>query len=421
MQIVNARLRQRPELYRIEISNGLFTDITAQDSPQTATAEQLDAGGKLICAPFIEPHIHLDAALTAGEPSWNQSGTLFEGIERWGERKPLLNEADIRERVLKTLNLLIGNGVQFVRTHADTSDPSLVGLKTLCALRDELKDKIDIQVVAFPQDGLLSYPGGDKLMEEALEIGADVVGGIPHFEYTRELGVASMKRVIELAMKYDRLVDVHCDEIDDPNSRFLEVLACEAMFHDMGARVTASHTTAMHSYDNAYCSKLFRLLKNSGINFVSCPTESIHLQGRFDTYPKRRGVTRVKELRDAGMNVCLGEDSIFDPWYSLGNGRLLRTLDFAMHICQMMGYQDFASALDFITDNSARTLCLENYGIAVGNPASFILLDGEDDYSVLRKQGDVLLSVRNGKVIMQRRPAEVMTAPWITPPAFARH
>ena len=414
MQILNARLRQRPELYRLEIENGTFTAITEQDMPQTASEGQIDAGAKLICAPFIEPHIHLDAALTAGEPSWNQSGTLFEGIERWGERKPMLTEADIRERALKTLNLLIGNGVQFVRTHADTSDPSLIGLKTLCALRDELKDKIDIQVVAFPQDGLLSYPGGDRLMEEALEIGADVVGGIPHFEYTRELGVASMKRVIDLAIKYDRLVDVHCDEIDDPNSRFLEVLACEALFNDLGSRVTASHTTAMHSYDNAYCSKLFLLLKRSGINFVSCPTESIHLQGRFDTYPKRRGVTRVKELNAAGINVCFAEDSIFDPWYSLGNGKLLRTLDFGLHICQMMGYQDFSQALSLITDNSARTLNIEErYGIEVGKPASFNLLDGEDDYSVLRTQGEVLLSVRHGEIIMQREPAKITTPQWL--------
>ncbi|CAO1668661.1 cytosine deaminase [Halomonas sp. MES3-P3E] len=414
MQIINARLRQRPELYRLEIENGTFTAITAQDAPQTASAGQIDAGAKLVCAPFIEPHIHLDAALTAGEPSWNQSGTLFEGIERWSERKPMLTEADIRERALKTLNLLIGNGVQFVRTHADTSDPSLIGLKTLCTLRDELKDKIDIQVVAFPQDGLLSYPGGEKLMEEALEFGADVVGGIPHFEYTRELGVASMKRVIELAIKYDRLVDVHCDEIDDPNSRFLEVLACEALFNDLGSRVTASHTTAMHSYDNAYCSKLFLLLKRSGINFVSCPTESIHLQGRFDTYPKRRGVTRVKELNEAGINVCFAEDSIFDPWYSLGNGKLLRTLDFGLHICQMMGYQDFSQALSLITDNSARTLNIEErYGIEVGKPASFNLLEGEDDYSVLRNQGEVLLSVRHGEIIMQRDPAKITTPPWL--------
>ena len=414
MHIVNARLRQRSELFELKIENGVFTAIDAQQGHVEAKDACIDADGKLVCAPFIEPHIHLDAALTAGEPAWNESGTLFEGIERWGERKPMLSEADIRTRVYKTLNLLIGNGVQFVRTHADTSDPSLVGLKTLCALRDELKDKIDIQVVAFPQEGLLSYPGGEKLMEEALEIGADVVGGIPHFEYTRELGVASMKRVIELALKYDRLVDVHCDEIDDPNSRFLEVLACEALFNDLSNRVTASHTVAMHSYDNAYCSKLFRLLKKSNINFIACPTESIHLQGRFDTYPKRRGVTRVKELNEAGINVCFAEDSIFDPWYSLGNGRLLRTLDFGLHICQMMGYKDFSQALSLVTDNSARTLNIEErYGIEIGKPASFNLLDGEDDYSVLRNQGDVLLSVRHGEVIMQREPARIVTPLWI--------
>jgi len=421
MKIINARLRQKPELYTVTVTDGKFSAIEAQSCVMPVEADEINAGGNLLCAPFVEPHIHLDAALTAGEPEWNQSGTLFEGIERWGQRKPMLNEADIRSRALATIELLVQNGVQAIRTHADTTDPSLIGVKTLCAIRDELKDKITLQVVAFPQDGMMASAQATKLMEEAVEIGCDVVGGIPHFEYTRELGEQSVKKLLELARKHDRLVDVHCDEIDDPNSRFLEVLACEAMFHGMGERVTASHTTAMHSYDNAYCSRLFRLLKNSGINFVSCPTESIHLQGRFDTFPKRRGVTRVKELRDAGMNVCLGEDSIFDPWYSLGNGRLLRTLDFAMHICQMMGYQDFASALDLITDNSARTLCLQNYGIAVGHPASFILLEGEDDYSVLRKQGDVLLSVRNGEVILQRRPAEVISQPWISQPAFVRN
>jgi len=414
MIIINARLRQKTGLYTLEIDNGYFSAISEQNTRLTAMPDQFDADGKLACAPFIEPHIHLDAALTAGEPNWNQSGTLFEGIERWGERKPLLDETDIRRRALKTIELLVQNGVQYIRTHADVSDPTLVGLRTLCALRDELAGQIEIQVVSFPQDGLLSYPGGLELMEQALQIGADVVGGIPHFEYTRELGEASMKKVIELAMTYDRLVDVHCDETDDPNSRFLEVLAAEALFNNLGARVTASHTTAMGSYDNAYCSKLFRLLKKSGINFVSCPTESIHLQGRFDSYPKRRGLTRVKELNAAGINVCFGEDSIFDPWYSLGNGKLLRTLDFGLHICQMMGYADFSSALNLISDNSARTLNVDHrYGIEIGKPGSFILLDGEDDYAVIRKQGEVLLSVCHGDVIMQREPASVVTEGWI--------
>jgi len=413
MQIINARLRHQAALHTLTMVDGRFTAIEAQAQPLTPQPGQYDAQGLLACAPFVEPHIHLDAALTAGEPNWNQSGTLFEGIERWAERKPLLNEADIRLRVHETLELLIGQGVQHVRTHADISDPSLVGLKTLCALRDELKEKIHLQVVAFPQEGLLSYEGGLALMEEAIEVGADVIGGIPHFEYTRELGVASMQQVIALAVKHDKLVDVHCDETDDGQSRFLEVLAYESLKAGLGPRVTASHTTAMHSHDNAYCSKLFRLLKRADLNFIACPTESIHLQGRFDSYPKRRGVTRVKELDKAGLNVCLGQDSIFDPWYSLGNGKLLRTLDFGLHICQMMGHQDFSRALDFITDHSARTLQIADYGIAVGNPGNLILLDGEDDYSVLRRQGDVRLSVRQGQIIAERPVAALLTPPWL--------
>ncbi|ADZ89789.1 cytosine deaminase [Marinomonas mediterranea] len=409
MKIVNARLRKQSDLFTVEIKEGVFNSIKKQADSISALPTDMNANGNLLCAPFVEPHIHLDAALTAGEPEWNRSGTLFEGIERWSQRKPMLNEADIRARVTKTLELLIEQGVQHIRTHVDTTDPSLVALKTLCAMRDELKDTLDIQVVAFPQEGIPSFPNGEKLMEEAMEIGADVVGGIPHFEYTRELGEQSVKFLVKLALKYDRLIDVHCDEIDDPNSRFLEFLAYEALKHNIGNRVTASHTTAMHSYDNAYCSKLFRLLKHSGINFISCPTESIHLQGRFDTYPKRRGVTRVKELNEAGLNVSFAQDSIFDPWYSLGNGKLLRTLDSGLHICQMMGYDDFISALDFISDNSAKTLKLQNYGIKVGNPANAILLSGFDDYSVLRNQGDVLLNIRKGNIIMEKQPAKLLS------------
>lgn len=406
MKIINARLRKSATLFSLVIVDGKFQTITAQDKEITTTeAEDYDVKGKLVCAPFVEPHIHLDAALTAGEPNWNQSGTLFEGIERWGERKAMLTASDIRTRAVKTIELLVSKGVQFIRTHADVSDPSLIGLKTLCDLRDEIADKVTLQVVAFPQEGLCSFPNGEALMEEALQYGVDVIGGIPHFEYTRELGEQSMKAVVQLALKYDRLIDVHCDEIDDGNSRFLECLAYEALKHDLGSRVTASHTTAMHSYNNAYCSKLFRLLKKSKIHFISCPTESIHLQGRFDGYPQIRGITRVKELHQAGINVCLAQDSIMDPWYSLGNGNLLRTLDFGLHICHMMGYKDFTTALDFITDNSAKALNLTDiYGIEVGKPANFIVLDGEDDYSVLKNQSEVLASFRQGELLMEKTP-----------------
>lgn len=409
MNIINARLRGKPGLYRIELAGQRIGAIIAQDEGVVPVAgDDLDAGQNLVVPPFVEPHIHLDATLTAGQPEWNMSGTLFEGIERWAQRKQSTTHEDIKTRAKTTLQMLVDHGIQHVRTHVDVTEPGLVALKAMVEVRDEVRDLVDLQIVAFPQEGIESYPDGRALMTEAVAIGADVVGGIPHFENTREQGVASIQFLMDLAERTGCLVDVHCDETDDPQSRFLEVLAEHARVRQMGARVTASHTVAMGSYDNAYCSKLFRLLKLSGINFVSCPTESIHLQGRFDTYPKRRGVTRVAELDRAGMNVCFGQDSIVDPWYPLGNGNILRVLEAGLHICHMLGYQDLQRCLDLITDNSARALNLgERYGIETGRPANLLLLSAPDDYEMVRSQGHALVSVRNGKVLMRRRPAQV--------------
>lgn len=409
MIIINASLRGKTGYYSLECEGGKFKVITAQNGIIYDGQADIDAKGNLLCAPFVEPHIHLDAVLTAGEPNWNMSGTLFEGIERWSERKPMLSIDDVQTRVLKTVELLLENGIQHIRTHVDVTDPDLVALRAINDLRPQLAPYIDLQIVAFPQEGILSYPNGTELMEKAIEHGADVIGGIPHFEYTREYGVKSVEWLMDLAEKYNKLVDVHCDEIDDEASRFLEVLATVALEKGMGERVTASHTTAMHSYNNAYCYKLFRLLKKSKINFISCPTESIHLQGRFDTYPKRRGITRVKEIRDAGMNICFAQDSIQDPWYSLGNGKLLRVLDSGLHSCHMMGYEDLSTALDLITDNGAKTLNIaENYGIEVGKPANFIILEGQDDVDVIKRQGEVLYSVRKGEILIARLPASLV-------------
>ncbi len=411
MKVINARLRHQEGYFTLSCEEGKFSAIESQ-SGLIECPDALDAKGNLACAPFVEPHLHLDAALTAGEPRWNQSGTLFEGIECWAERKPLLSREDVQSRVQRTCELLIAQGVQHVRTHVDVTDPDLTALKAIIEMKDVLSPYLDLQIVAFPQEGILSFDNGKALMEQAVELGVDVIGGIPHFEYTREYGVESMRYVIELAKKHQKLVDVHCDEIDDDQSRFLEVLATATLENDMAGKVTASHTVAMHTYNNAYCSKLFRLLKKSGIQFVSCPTENIHLQGRFDTFPKRRGITRVKELNQAGINVALAQDSIQDPWYSLGNGKLLRELDFALHACHMMGYDDFKTALDFITDNGAKVLNIYNqYGIEVGKPANFIILQGADDVEVVRQQSEVLWSVRRGKVMIERAPAVLKAAP----------
>jgi len=408
MNILNARLRGRSGLYRIELDGARIASISAQQAPAEANEGDIDAASNLVVPPFIEPHIHLDATLTAGQPAWNMSGTLFEGIERWGERKALVTHEDTKARAKKTIDMLVDHGIQHVRTHVDVTDPTLSALKSMLEVREETRHLIDLQIVAFPQEGIESFKGGRELMTEAIAMGADVVGGIPHFENTRDQGVSSIKFLMDLAERSGCLVDVHCDETDDPQSRFLEVLAEEARVREMGERVTASHTTAMGSYDNAYCSKLFRLLKMSKINFVSCPTESIHLQGRFDTYPKRRGLTRVAEIDRAGMNICFGQDSIVDPWYPLGNGNILRILEAGLHICHMLGYEDLQRGLDLITDNSARTLNLgERYGLEVGRPANLLVLSAPDDYEMLRTQGHALLSVRNGEVLMRRTPAQI--------------
>lgn len=408
MNIVNATLRRQAGLYTLRIQAGVIAAIELQAATVEASEGDIDAAGQLVIPPLVEPHIHLDATLTAGEPEWNMSGTLFEGIERWGQRKATITHDDTKRRAHTTIGMLRDHGIQHVRTHVDVTDPTLAALKALLEVKDEARDLIDLQIVAFPQEGIESFDNGRQLMERAIDMGADVVGGIPHFEYTRDQGVSSVKFLMDLAERKGCLVDVHCDETDDPQSRFLEVLAEETRVRGMGQRVTASHTVAMGSYDNAYCSKLFRLLKNSGISFVSCPTESIHLQGRFDTYPKRRGLTRVAEIDRAGMNVCFGQDSIKDPWYPLGNGNLLRVLDAGMHICQMMGYDDLQRCLDFVTDNSAKAMNLgDRYGIAVGRPANLVILDAENDYEVLRCQAKARLSLRHGEVIMRRTPEHI--------------
>ncbi|MFC0140035.1 cytosine deaminase [Erwinia mallotivora] len=403
--INHVRLPWREGLWQIGIRDGAFSSISPQ--PQNAATEDaLDAEGGLAFPPFIEPHIHLDTTQTAGDPAWNESGTLFEGIERWAERKALLSHDDVKKRARQTLKWQIANGIQYVRTHVDVSDPTLTALRAMLEVKEEMAPWVDIQIVAFPQEGILSYPDGEVLLEEALKLGADVVGAIPHFEFTREYGVESLHKTFALAQKYQRMVDVHCDEIDDEQSRFVETVAALALREKMGARVTASHTTAMHSYNGAYTSRLFRLLKLAGINFVANPLVNIHLQGRFDTYPKRRGITRVKEMLEADINVCFGHDDVFDPWYPLGTANMLQVLHMGLHVCQLMGYGQLDEGIKLITTHSARTLQLNDYGIQTGNRASLIILPAESGFDALRRQVPVRWSVRNGRIIAETQPAE---------------
>ncbi|MFM5112191.1 cytosine deaminase [Aeromonas caviae] len=406
MLIRNVRLAGREGMWQILCQGGVIRAIEPM-STQLLSARELDGEQGLVIPPFIEPHIHLDTTQTAGEPSWNLSGTLFEGIERWAERKALLTHEDVKQRAIQTLKWQIANGIQFVRTHVDVSDPNLVALKAMLEVREEMKEWVELQIVAFPQEGILSYPNGKALLEEALKLGADVIGAIPHFEFTREYGVESLHYVFDLAEKYQVLVDVHCDEIDDEQSRFIETLATLAYERGIGHRVTASHTTAMHSYNGAYASRLFRLLRMADINFVANPLVNIHLQGRFDTYPKRRGITRVKEMLEANINVCFGHDDVFDPWYPMGTANMLQVLHMGLHVCQIMGYEQINDSLKLISCHSARTLNVQDrYGIEVGKPANLLILPAENGFDAVRRQVPVRYSIRHGRVIADTRPAE---------------
>ena len=404
--IDNLRLSGHEGLWQLAIEQGRIAHIVPQPEGQEWRNDVLDAQGGLAQPAFVEPHIHLDTTQTAGQPAWNQSGTLFEGIERWAERKALLTHEDVKQRAWQTLKWQIANGVQYVRTHVDVSDPTLTALRAMLEVKQEVAPWVTLQIVAFPQEGIMSYPNGEALLEEALRLGADVVGAIPHFEFTREYGVESLHKAFALAQKYDRLVDVHCDEIDDEQSRFVETVAALALKLDMGARVTASHTTAMHSYNGAYASRLFRLLKMSGINFVANPLVNIHLQGRFDSYPKRRGITRVKEMLEANINVCFGHDDVFDPWYPLGTANMLQVLHMGLHVCQLMGYGQIDDGLKLITSHSARTLNLADYGLTAGNSANLVILPAESGFDAVRRQTPVRYSIRQGTVIAETQPAE---------------
>lgn len=402
--IKNVRIENAEELNSIRIEEGRFAEIApaleARDGERV-----VDYGGKLALPPIVESHVHLDSSLTAGQPRFNESGTLFEGIEVWSERKRSLTVEDVKERVGRAVRQQARFGIQFVRSHVDVTDPELTALRALLELREELRDDVTLQLVAFPQEGIDSFPNGRALMRKAAEMGVDAIGAIPHFEFTREYSVSSLNFAVELAEEFNLLIDVHCDEIDDEASRGLETLATRAYEAGIGERVTASHTTAMHSYNNAYFIRLLRLLQLSGINFVSNPMVNTHLQGRMDTYPKRRGVTRVKELTEAGLNVSFGQDDIVDPWNPLGTGNLRDVVLNGLYVTQMMGRQQILDSYRFVTHNAARTLHLDEYGIEVGKPANFVIFDANDWVEALSFNADVLASYRGGRELVRAEPA----------------
>ncbi|RVN95832.1 amidohydrolase family protein (plasmid) [Sinorhizobium kummerowiae] len=400
--IRNANLPDGRQGFDIGLAGGKIAAI--EKSITASPGEEIDAAGRLVSPPFCDPHFHMDATLSLGLPRMNISGTLLEGISLWGELRPLLTKEALVERALRYCDLAVTQGLLYIRSHVDTSDPRLVTAEALLEVKEQVAPYIELQLVAFPQDGYFRAPGGVASLERALDMGIGIVGGIPHFERTMEDGARSVEALCRLAADRGLPVDMHCDETDDPMSRHIETLAAETVRFGLKGRVAGSHLTSMHSMDNYYVSKLISLMAEAEINVIPNPLINIMLQGRHDTYPKRRGMTRVRELMAADLNVSFGHDCVMDPWYSMGSGDMLEVAHMAIHVAQMAGIEDKCKIFDAITVNSAKTMELEGYGLDIGCKADLVVLQAADVTEALRLKPNRLFVIKAGKVIARTAP-----------------
>jgi cytosine deaminase len=407
--IKDARLTGREGLVDIGLEGGKIAAL----GPDLRGSQEISAEGNLVSPSFYEIHIHLDAILTEGDPRPNQSGSLWEGIAIWSERVKRLTREDVRSRVLQALPWFVAHGVTHIRTHVDVCDPSLTALKALKEIQAEVADLIEIQLVAFPQLGMFSWEGGDEMVRRALELGADVIGGIPHYEITREYGVQNVKFALDLAHQTGLPVDIHCDETDDEQSRFLETLAAETLRLRLSGRVAASHTTAMHSYNNAYADKIIGNVRRAGLHVICNPPDNSVLQGRFDHYPIRRGLTRVKELLAAGVNVAAGHDSVMDPWYPMGCGDPMHTAFILLHYGLMSGREDRAHLFPMLSSRPAAiwnnrlvqgSEGLQGHGVRVGNPADLIVWPVPTEDDALRILPARRYVIKRGRIVAETKP-----------------
>ena len=395
--ITNANLPDGRNRMSVAVQDGRIVEVT--EGLQAAAHETVDACGLLLSPPFVDAHFHMDSTLSYGQPRVNETGTLLEGIALWGELKPRLTHEAIVQRALHYCDWAVARGLLAIRSHVDTSHPSLVPVQALLDVKKRVAPYLDLQLVAFPQDGVLRAPGGLDNLKRALELGVDVVGGIPHFERTYAQGTDSVKLLCELAARQGKRVDMHCDESDDPHSRHVEMLTHETQRLGLQGRVTGSHLTSMHSMDNYYVSKLIALMAEADLGVVANPLINITLQGRHDTYPKRRGMTRVPELMAAGLTVAFGHDCVLDPWYSGGSADMLEAAHMGLHVGQMTSQSAMRQCFDAVTTHPARLLGLEGYGLAAGCHADFVLLHARDPAEAIRLRATRLAVYRRGKKV----------------------
>jgi cytosine deaminase len=401
--VTNATLPDGRTGVDVLVAGGKIVDVSPRI--EAAAARTVDAQGYLLTPPFVDAHFHMDATLSYGLPRVNESGTLLEGIALWGELKPLLTQEAIVERALRYCDWAVAKGMLAIRSHVDVCDPRLLAVEALLHVKAQVKPYLDLQLVAFPQDGVLRSPNAVELLKKALAMGVDVVGGIPHFERTMDDGTQSVRILCEIAAEQGRLVDMHCDETDDPASRHIETLAMQSLRLGMQGRVNGSHLTSMHSMDNYYVSKLIPLMREAGVSVVANPLINITIQGRHDTYPKRRGMTRVPELMAAGITVAMGHDCVMDPWYGLGSGDMLEVASMGLHVAQMTSQAGMRACFDAVTVNAAKILHLPGYGIAPGNRADFVLLQARDPVEAIRLRAPRLAVFRSGTLVAETAPA----------------
>ncbi|MBZ9678182.1 amidohydrolase family protein [Mesorhizobium sp. ES1-1] len=387
--------------------------------PGTARSE-IDAHGNLVSPPFVDPHFHMDATLSYGLPRINASGTLLEGISLWGELKPLLTHEAVRDRALAYCDWAVSMGLLAIRTHVDVCDDRLLAVEALLDVKKTIAPYIDLQLVAFPQDGFYRSPSARDNTLRALDMGVDVVGGIPHFERTMADGARSVTELCEIAAKRGLMVDLHCDETDDPLSRHIEQLACETQRLGLHGKVVGSHLTSMHSMDNYYVSKLLPLIAEAGVSAIPNPLINIMLQGRHDTFPKRRGLTRVKEMQALGIRVGWGQDCVLDPWYSLGTADMLDVAFMGLHVAQMSSPADMARCFDMVTNVNASIMGLDHLGLAVGKRASLVVLDAGNPIEALRLRAERICVIARGKVVAERTKQETRLSIGGRPPLVNR-
>ncbi len=401
--ITNAALADGRSNMSVAVLGGQIVEVA--EGLLAPALEVVDAQGQLLTAPFVDAHFHMDATLSYGLPRVNQSGTLLEGIALWGELKPLLTQEALIERALTYCDWAVAKGLLAIRSHVDICDDRLLAVQALLEVKKRVAPYLDLQLVAFPQDGLLRAPTALGNLKRALAMGVDVIGGIPHFERTMAQGAQSVQILCELAAAQGKLVDMHCDESDDPLSRHVETLAYETQRLGLHGRVVGSHLTSMHSMDNYYVSKLLALMAEAQLGVVANPLINITLQGRHDTYPKRRGMTRVPEQLAAGLTVAFGHDCVMDPWYSLGSGDMLEVAHMGLHVAQMTSQAAMRQCFEAVTTHPAKLMHLQGYGVAAGCHADFVLLQARNPVEAIRLRTTRLKVWRRGRMVASTAPA----------------